>query len=544
MVSRTTFLGLACLVVILVGLGGCGSGSNDPMATYQNQNVAWETCDAQRLSAEDATFLEQLGSRVSCADIRVPIDYAHPDQGEIKVAVMRVRGANGLEGTPAILFNPGGPGGDGWAFGLQTARLWESNGTSEDPAVVQAYQQLARTYDLIGFSPRGIGWSTLLICPRTQAPFPVADPTRQLDAVNIGNTLRNSQLIAQSCENQALMPFINTDATARDMDLIRHLLHQDKLNYIGMSYGTWLGNWYASLFPERVGRMLLTGVTDFSIPLSQQILAQDQGLQEILDNIIIPFATRDPGRFGFDSFTTSSSIRQLINGLSDPLHWALVKEFIDTSQLTNTNYASNAALTLRAIQVVQTTINNNPGADEASLTRLINNIPSLVPSTAFDQIARDTAKSLINRYVKPKIDDDNMYWAIVCNDTGTDDTADSWVRKSNENARRYPDFGGAARENPCLYWRKPAIAKPKQQIVAQVGPIMMLQSTRDPLTVVSGAMNSLSLLPNARMVLIDGEITHAPVPPYGTSCVDKPIAEYFLNGIAPSARTTTCAKNP
>lgn len=538
-------LSLASAFLVVVILSGCGGGSDDQISNYRNQTVSWGVCDTQRLASEDAAFALQLGTRVSCAEIRAPMDYSHPDHAEIRIALMRVKGSNGRDDNPAILFNPGGPGDDGWSYGLLTARTWSSSRTTEDQDVVKAYQQMAQQYDLVGFSPRGIGWSTRLTCSRMREPYPVADPTRQLDPSNIENTLLNSRLIAQSCENEPLMPFINTDATARDLDLIRHLLHQDKLNYIGLSYGTWLGNWYAGLFPERVGRMLFSGVTDFAIPLSHQNLVEDEARQKVFDSVVLPYTANNPTRFGFDPAITLSSLRELINGLPDRLHSTLVNDFIDRNLLASAQYANYAALTMRAAQVLGATLKNHPNTNEASLTALVEQeflLHSTLPAD-FNMIALNSAKSMIKRYFNPNVSDDSMYWAIVCNDTGTNDTPETWVAQSNNNASHYPDFGGAVRENACLYWRKSKIAKPAQERSAQAGPIVMLQGTMDPSTVLAGAMNSLSLLPNASMVLIEGEITHAPLPPYGKTCVDKPIAEYFLTG-KPPPRTTTCSKLP
>lgn len=532
----------AIALLTLAGLSGCGS-DDDPLARFQNQSPDWQTCAAERLDASAATVAQQLGARVSCADLRAPIDYANPGLGEIRLAVLRVRAGSASGQTKAILFNPGGPSGDGLLLPLNIWAYWSQEKTTEDPAVVRAYQEIAQRYDLIGFSPRGIGWSTRLECQHTQEPLPVADPTRQLDAANIDKTLYNSQLIAQGCQDQPLMPYINTDATARDMDLIRHVLHQDKLNYIGLSYGTWLGNWYASLFPERVGRMLLSGVTDFSIPLNHQLLPQDQGLQVVLDSVLLPYAARHPERYSLP--TTVAALRQMIGALPDPLHAAMVNSMIEGNLLGRADRSDHAALTLRAAEVLHSTLQVNPGIDQTSLLSLMatTDFISTPSASVFNDMARTAAQELVNRYFKPMSRNADMYWSVVCNDSGTGFTPETWVQQSNLNARLYPDFGGSVRENACLYWRKPSVIRPAQQHATQADPIVMLQSALDPLTVLSGAMNSLYLLPNASMIVINDEITHAPLPPYGTSCVDQPIAEYFLTGKVP-ARTSNCQGRP
>lgn len=542
MTIRSTACIHAIGLLALAGLSGCGS-SDDPLARFKEQAPNWQPCADERLDATAAKLAQQLGARVSCADLRAPLDYANPALGEIRLAVLRVQAESADSDHQAILINPGGPGLDGLLWPINLSVYWSMEQTTDDPAVVRDYQAMAQRYDLIGFSPRGTGWSTRLECSRTQDPLPVEDPTRQLDPANTDKTLFNSQLIAQGCKDQALMQHIHTDATARDMDLIRQVLHQDKLNYIGLSYGTWLGNWYASLFPQRVGRMLLSGVTDFSIPLNHQSLPQDQGRQVVLDSVLIPYATRHPDRFGLPA--TVFAIRQMINSLSDPLHAALVNTMIDGNLLSNANLSDHAALTLRAAEVLHNILQASPGIDQASLLEQVATTDFVPPTSTplLNDLARTAAQELVNRYFKPMIQKEDMFWSVVCNDSGTGFTPETWVQQSNSNARLYPDFGGAVRDNACLYWPLPHLIRPPQYQAAQAGNILMLQSAMDPLTVLSGAMNALYLLPNASMIVIDGEITHAPLPPYGTGCVDRPIAEYFLNGKIP-ARTSNCQGRP
>lgn len=523
-------------------LAACG-GHDDPMARYLEQPLEWHACAAERFNALDLKLAQRLGARVSCAEIRVPMDYAQPELAEIQVALLRVRAGSPAEDTPALLINPGGPGVEGLFQPLQLAVYWGMDGTSDDPSVVRSYQQMAQRYDLIGFSPRGMGWSTRLECATPQPPLPVADPTRHLDKANIDKTLVNSELIARACEGNPLTPHIHTEATARDMDLIRQVLHQDKLHYIGLSYGTWLGHWYAGLFPERVGRMLLSGVTDFGVPLNHQSLPQDQGRQVVLDQVLLPYAARHPERFGLP--TTVAALRQLIDALPDALHAAFVNTLIEGNLLSNANLADGAVVTLRAAQVLHGELQARPGVDRDSLMKWAADF-DFVPATAeasLHDMARMAAQDLVGRTFKPEGRKEHMYWSVVCNDSGTGFTPETWVAQSNLNARLYPDFGGAVRENACLFWPLKPRTRPAPQRATETGPILMLQATLDPLTVLSGALNSLYALPNAGMVLIEGEITHAPLPPYGTRCVDEPIAAYFLAG-TPPPRTTLCGARP
>lgn len=530
----------AAIVTATMTLLSCGGGGSDPLATFKNQIPDWQACDPARVGDDNLKLLTLLAQRTSCADIRVPRDYANPSKGEIKVALLRVKALQTSERRTSILINPGGPGSDGLPYALMLASYWITDGTT-DAAVAPLYKEMAQRFDLIGFSPRGIGSSTKLECVRKRELRFVADPTRDLSQTNTDNTLYNSQVIAESCRDNALTPDINTDATARDMDLIRHLLGEEKLNFIGLSYGTWLGNWYASLFPERVGRMLLSGVTDFSEPLNHQTLQQEGGLQRVLDEVVIPYAVAHPQRFN-NLAANADEIHAMLGNMPDALHYATVNTLSETNILSNSTLADDAVLTLLAAKVIKAQLDSSPGIGEQALLDQMAGYP-FSTQKSLDDIAHLAAVAVVKSYFlqvggKQESKDEGMFWAVVCNDSGTRYTPESWVLENNRNAGLYKDFGGLLRDNACLYWGLPAITRPPQAAAASASGIMMLQAELDPLTILAGARESLSLLPNARMIEITGEYTHAPMPPYGTACVDKPIALYFLDGTQPP--NTSC----
>lgn len=531
--------GLQALGAVALGLAltSCGGGDADPMASYTNQTLVWQACDPERVGGGYfPDLLTMLSDQTQCADVRVPRDYANPAKGELTVAMLRVKGLQTTDRRTSILINPGGPGVDGVPYALMLAAYWRVDGTT-DADVVPLYKDMVQRFDLIGFSPRGTGWSTPLTCvPQRELRF-VNNPTRDLSQDNVNNTIYNNQVIAESCQGNPLTPDINTDATARDMDLIRHLLGEDKLNFIGASYGSWLGNWYASLFPERVGRMLLSGVTDFSEPLSHQEIVQEGALQRVLEEVVIPFAEANPQRFGTLA-NDARDLRSMLGNLPDALHYATVDTLEESQFLSNAYYAEDAVMILLAAKLIQAQLDANPGLDEQTLLSTLAAYP-FSTDARLDESAHLTAASVARGYFlqvagKPKVKDEGMFWAVVCNDAAIRYTPETWLQASNRNAALYPDFGGLLRDNACLYWPPSGITRPPQERAATAGPILMLQTELDPLTVLTGAEKSLSLLPNARMIEITGEYTHAPLPPYGTSCVDKPIAHYFLDGTLPA----------
>ena len=289
--SRSIFTAL--LAVLLASCGGSDSPTPptpvDPLALFNQQKLDWQACNTN-LFDEGVDQITGLGKRVTCALMRAPLDYKNPALGELKLALMRVSAAQPRQRLGAILFNPGGPGGDGLLSGLELAGL--SVIANPVDALGKLIGDMGNRYDLIGFSPRGVGASTTLTCASRYLLQLQNNATFDRSPTNLKNKQSNQRLIAETCANNPLTPHIHTDATARDMDLVRSLLGDEKLNFIGYSYGTWLGTWYASLFPERVGRMLLDSSMNVAGSFDDASLLQEMGRQRVMDEVVFPYAAR------------------------------------------------------------------------------------------------------------------------------------------------------------------------------------------------------------------------------------------------------------
>ena len=310
-------LGVVCLSVLLAACGGDSSDpvtiAPDPLAAYRAQTVQWRDCDPSILGQE-GDWPDAIADRVSCADIRVPQDYAAPGGDDLSVAMLRVTAEQPDRKLGALFFNPGGPGGDGLGLAAHFGELWRN--ADPDDALGGQYRALSRRYDLIGFSPRGTGASSALICESNElTPQPAFHGDRSPD--NVDTLLRYSELEARTCKKNPMAPYINTEQTVRDLDLMRHLVGEARLDYIGFSYGTWLGAWYAARFPDRVGRMLLDSNMNFTGDFSDASAGQVRSLQRVLDGIVAPYAARHPDRYGLG--TSVDAIRDLFGRLPDPM---------------------------------------------------------------------------------------------------------------------------------------------------------------------------------------------------------------------------------
>ena len=187
-----------------------------------------------------------------CATLQVPLDYGDPGVAPISLALIRHQATDPAHRVGSLLWNPGGPGGSGVA-GLP--ELY-----SYFPAAVRA------RFDIVSFDPRGIGGSNQLRCfssPDQEnallaqlppAGFPVGQAQTQTE-INVWAQFDQ----ACAAHGGPIQDHMDTADVARDMDQIRAALGEAKLDYYGISYGTYLGDVYANLFPSHVGHFVLDG---------------------------------------------------------------------------------------------------------------------------------------------------------------------------------------------------------------------------------------------------------------------------------------------
>lgn len=537
--SRTSRL----VSVFTIGalLQACGGGANppdDPLASFKQQKLVWRACDPT-LIGEGENAITDLGERAKCALLRSPLDYSNPALGELQVALARVTAEQREQRVGSILFNPGGPGGDGLVFApLYGALLTDAN--PADPTG-KLLKEMSNRYDLIGFSPRGVGSSSSLTCSSPELLQIHADPRFDRSPDNLSKVLYNARLQAQACTKNPLTKYIHTDATARDMELMREVLGDAKLNYIGYSYGTWLGTWYASLFPERAGRMLFDSSMNVAGSFDDATLLQEVGSYQVLDQILTPYAARHPGRFNL-----GHSAAQVHSAL-EALPANLKTEMFESISFNKSGRIDSDVLSMTAAVGLQVLRSRLPNATPAQFETAINAYaftPGPDNATAIDK-AHELSTKLFTppqRSQNNTEPEDAVFRAVVCNDMATSGNESYWIDIGNQYAARYPMVGGAATYNPCLYWSAPVTSRTALAEAAKQVPLLMLQSRYDALTPMEGAQITLDTLPNASMIVIEDEYSHG-LFPYGVACVDAKVADYFVNGTMPE-RITSCSGKP
>ena len=219
------------------------------LARYRDQPLEWAPC------------LDHL----ECAGVFAPLDYTKPDQQAITLRLAKRPATAGVDRLGTLFVNPGGPG----VSGIGVVQAFRGGGLGE--------------YDIVGWDPRGVGQSTPVRCferenlDRYLATDHSPDNGGETEAL-----ITEERSLGQSClqRSGALLEHVSTAETVRDLDLLRGLVGDAKINYLGLSYGTRVGALYAQLFPKRVGRLVLDG----AVNITGSEVEQAQGFERALAN--------------------------------------------------------------------------------------------------------------------------------------------------------------------------------------------------------------------------------------------------------------------
>ncbi len=539
-----TSLATTVAVTAAFALSACGSSSpSDPLARYTAQELSWTACDPTVVLEAFREDLASLGTRATCSFIRVPVDYASPESGEIRVALLRVAAGDAAKRRGAILLNPGGPGDDGLFMAPAFGALWSAANPADPVGAI--YKEISERYDLIGFSPRGTGASTQLDCSSPEQMSFVANPSEDRSPANIAAMLRNGSIQAAGCLTSPLTPFVNTDATARDMDLVRAVLRDEKIGYLGASYGTWLGAWWVSLFPDRADRVLLSGVVDLTKGLSNIFPLQAMGQQRVWDEVMVPWAAQHPDTYLLGS--TTAEVAGVYAALRQETKQAL--NSILMGAMGSERQRDHLLHALLAAKVVDGILDQVPApTDEYDAYGRVEEAIAFVPEGW-----RDDVRSLVRQLIHSDFEifgevtglnvlsgSGATQAAVICNDGPFGYDVATWVALQNELAALYPIQGGLVTGSPCLTWGPPTVTRPPLSAASRAGPILFTQTELDPQTPLEGARASLAAMPTASMVEVDGGWNHGVMVPTGNPCVDVPVGQYLLDGTAPAEKETHC----
>jgi pimeloyl-ACP methyl ester carboxylesterase len=266
------FVAVTATVLAVGSMGVAVADATPESGRSGRQGVNWQPCpsysdDTLRMmfggDTDRIAAFRQLWARAECGTVSVPLDYANPGGRRITVALTRLKAVDQAHRLGSLAFNPGGPGGSGYLMPFDVVLENSTN------------RRLNDRYDLIGFDPRGVGYSTKIDCPRPAPPPdggpPQPGPVTEAFARQVyADQLRDNQ--ACSTSDPAFLRGLTTANVARDLDQIRAALHDRKLSFLGVSWGTWLGVLYRNLFPDKVDRMWLdsTAIPNFRLDAFEQ----------------------------------------------------------------------------------------------------------------------------------------------------------------------------------------------------------------------------------------------------------------------------------
>ncbi|QAY74670.1 alpha/beta hydrolase [Agromyces protaetiae] len=502
--ARAAFAATAAVVALL--MSGCvpswfGGGAGPHTSTPTGEEVSAEL---EPFYGQVLTW-EQCGDRMGCTTAKAPLDWNDPSAGEIELALVR-HVASG-ERLGSLLVNPGGPGGSGYDF-------------VKDSLTYAVGQPLIDHFDVVGFDPRGVGRSSAVAC--FDAPemdeylYGISPEERGSDAWIAEMRERRTEFGAACAENTGeLLANVDTKSAARDLDLLRAVLGDEKLNYLGYSYGTFLGATYAELFPEKVGRLVLDGALDPSKSDTEITKAQAIGFEGALEAYLADCMTGTDCPFDGSVDDAMAEISDLIAS-------------VDRSPLRGTDGREVGADTFITAIIYP--------LYSPELWTYLND---LFTSVQFGEA--DFALTLADAYNGRSADGtylDNSteaFNAINCLDYEYQDDVSVMRERAAEIAAAAPvigpyfGFGDLA----CIDWPVPSEAVRAPIHAEGAAPIIVIGTTGDPATPYEWAVALADQLESGVLVSYDGEGHTA----YNksNSCVNDAVERYFVDGVVPEA---------
>ena len=478
------------------------------LESFYGQKVEWYDCVSTagvEKSADKTGF--------QCAKVTVPLDYSKPDGQTIEIA-MKKHLATGSTRQGTLFMNPGGPGGSGV--------------DEVGDMVTSTFAGVQKAYDIIGFDPRGVGSSTAVTCspdaeakvdegvsPVDGAGAPVAFEQR---AAVISERLKQLEAsCAARTKPTELLDHVDTVSAARDLDVLRALSGDQKLNYAGFSYGTYLGAHYAELFPANTGRMVLDGALDPSLSLSEHILGQARGFERALRNYV---AWCQSGQSCPLSGDTDAGVKQ-IGDIFTSADQSPVPSSDVTRPVTGDDMKQVVSVMLYSPETSWGTLNEAFG-------EVINENNAWAFRSIADQL---DAQPMVNT---------NAMISINCLDYRVEGDMATWKAQSKELERIAPRFAtiSEAGDLSCQAWGHTGTQPSKALHAKGAAPILVIGTTGDPATPYEDAVALADQLESGQLLTWEGNGHTA----YGSSgsgpCVTKAVDTYLLTGTMPKKGLT------
>ena len=440
---------------------------------FYSQEINWQDCY----------------SEFQCAKYQVPIDYDNLELGTFDIAVLKRPTASAIGN---LVINPGGPGGSGvdYAYSYQQAFTTE----------------VIENYNIVGFDPRGVSRSAPIEClsnAETDEAY-AADAYPENDS-DIAKLQRQSKEYAQSCvKDNEFLKFYGTVNAARDMDILRELLGDKDLNYLGKSYGTFLATLYAQLFPENVGRFVLDGAVDPTLDSQSQALQQAIGFDQAF-NAFATDCNLDKS-CAFESDATAEMKTWLAELKKSPLK-------VGNRELTESLAVYGIAMGLY-----------DKDLGWPSLRKALKDLVNQDGKALLDMADAYTGRNSDGEYRGNEID---ALAVISCNDFPPSAIDANEVKLAAPLFGKYVAYGDLT----CNYFPRAKVFTINNKIQLTKS-VLVIGTTNDPATPYRWAVRLSEVLVNSRLISLDSD-GHTGYN-RGSDCVDQAVEAYLILGEDPA----------
>jgi pimeloyl-ACP methyl ester carboxylesterase len=500
--ARRAVLALTAAALACTALTATAEAAEDPLARYHRQHLTWKSCV---LGPDDTTGKELAQAGARCADVTVPLDYSRPGGRTITVAISRIRATDTHRRVGPLLLNGGGPGGPS---------------LGDPPWVREAMKDVAARYDVVGVDPRFIGRSTPLDCR-----WPTGSAWRGAgeDRAGFDRMAAFSKGLADRCRRHAgdALPHATTRNTARDMDVVRAALGERRISYLGYSYGSYLGQVYASMFPGRTDRVVLDGVIDPERYSARLWRGAEPANRHALKGWA-SWAARDTayglGRTRGEVLATVERVRAA--AARTPLR--LGEHRLDE----------------HVVPLVA--LNGLSQHNDAAYGDFTQGVRDMLRASRGERVTPSPWLAGVLEFVLTGADSPygSAQTAIICGDNAAPRDPEVYWRDVQRARAGDPLFAPVTDNiNPCAFWDRP---RERPTRIRDDLPALLVNATGDPRTYYDGAQAVRARWPSSRLVTLEGADQHAVYGVYGSACTDAAVNAYLATGRLP-ARDIDCA---
>ena len=482
------------------------------LESFYGQKVEWYDCVATagvEKSAEKTGF--------QCAKVTVPLDYSLPDGQTIEIA-MKKHLATGSVRQGTLFMNPGGPGGSGV--------------DNVGAMATTTFAGVQSAYDIIGFDPRGVGSSTAITCS-TDAEAKAMEGVSPVDAAGAPVAFEKRATVmserfkqleadcASRTKPTELLDHVDTVSVARDLDILRALSGDQKLNYAGFSYGTYLGATYAELFPANTGRLVLDGALDPSLSYSERRQGQALGFERALRNYV---AWCQSGQSCPLTGDTDAGLQQIGD------------IFTSANQSPVPSSDPNRPVTGEDMKRIVGFILYFPESSWSAVSEALGQVINEHDASAFRAMADQIA-------AQPQVNT-GANIGINCLDYRVEGNMATWTAQSKELERIAPRFATVteAGDLGCQAWGHTGTQPSKALHAKGAAPILVIGTTGDPATPYEWAEALADQLDSGQLLTWEGN-GHAAYTNSGHGpCVTQAVDTYLLTGTMPKKGLTCHGK--